>query len=77
VGFGQDHCAGDSGRFAGLIPELVEIAPDHGEPVAPAGVDAESLQPGGVQKDAGGAAAVVEIGDQVEAVHDGILFRFT
>jgi hypothetical protein len=53
----------------------MEQPADDGQAVALAGVDAIASRPGIEQRP--GAAAVVQVGDQVQSVHDVILFRST
>jgi hypothetical protein len=55
----------------------MEQAADDGQAMAGAGGDAVRLKPGGIKQTARRAAAVVEVGDQVQAVHGAILLRFT
>ena len=73
VRFGENDGAGDAGRAACGITEGVKQAADDGEAVTLAGGDAESLKPHGVEQEARCAAAVVEVGDQVQAIHGVIL----
>ena len=77
MGFGQNHGAGDASRLPLIGTEAMEQLPDHGDTVPAAGADAEFGQPHGVEQLPGWAAAVLEIGNQVETVHAFILLRFT
>ena len=77
VRFGEDDGAGDAGRLSGGVVEGVEQPADDGQAVPLAGVDAECLEPCGVEQIARGAAAIMEVSDQVQAVHNLILGRFT
>ena len=42
-----------------------------------AGIDAIGLQQRSIEQQARSAAAVMQVGDEVQAIHDGILLRFT
>lgn len=73
MGLGEDDGAGDAGRSRLGVAELMEKAADDGQPMSPAGVDAKRLKAGGIEKEGRWAAAVVEIGDEVQALHALIL----
>ena len=60
-----------------MIGKSMEKLADHGQAMALAGLDAKRLQGSGVKQAAWRAAAVVEVSDQVEAVHALSLRRFT
>ena len=69
--------AGDAGQLAGGIAKGMKKAADDSESVALAGLDAISFQPRRVEQQGWGAAAGVEVGDQVQSVHGLILGRST
>ena len=75
--FGEHDGARDAGRIAGGVLKCVEQAADHGQAVARAAADTEGLEFPDVEKEFSRAAAVVEVSDQVQAVHMTILWRFT
>jgi hypothetical protein len=77
MGLGQHDGAGDAGRLARGILEGVEEAADDRQPVPGAGCDTERLELRRVVQEFVRATAVMEIGDQVQAIHDAILLRFT
>lgn len=75
--FGENDGAGHAGRLPLSVTEGMEQPADHGQAVALASVDAIRFQPGGIEQEARGAAAVMQVGDQVQSVHAVILFRST
>ena len=75
--FGENDGASDARWLAGGVAEGMEQPSNHGQPVTLAGIDAISFQPRRIEQQARGAAAIMQIGDQVQAIHDGILLRFT
>ena len=77
VRFGEHDGAGDTGRVAGRIAESVEQAADDGQAVTGAAADAERLEFPGIEQEFMRATAVVQVGDQVQAIHAGILLGFT
>jgi hypothetical protein len=51
---------------------------NYGQPVALTGINAIGLQSGRIEQEAYRTLAVVEVGDQVQAIHDAaILWRST
>ena len=77
VRFGQDDGAGDASRVARRIMESVEEATDDRQPVSRACRSAKCFELRGGEQEVGRAAAVKEVGDQVQAIHGAILLRFT
>jgi len=77
MGLGQHDGAGDASRLARGIMEGVEEAADDGQPMPGAGCDTERLELRRVVEEFVRATAVMEIGDQVQTIHDTILLRFT
>lgn len=77
VGFGEDDGAGDTSRLTAGVVEGMEQPADDGQAVALAGVDAERFECRSVEQEARSAATVVEVSDQVQAVHMTILWGFT
>jgi len=74
---GKHDGASDAGWFACRILKSVKQTADDCQAMAAAGADAKSLKPGYIEQDARCATAVVEVGDQVQAIHRAILLRFT
>ena len=77
VGFGEYDRAGHAGWLAGGILKVVKKLADDGEAVPGAGVDTKRRQGRRIKQEARCAAAIVQVSDQVQAVHDSILGRFT
>ena len=68
VGFGKHDGARDARRLTVGIAEGMKIAANDSQPVALAGLDAKRFQLRGVEKEIGGATAMVKTGDQVEVI---------
>jgi hypothetical protein len=77
VRLGEDDGAGHACRPAGCIAESMEEAADNGQSVLFAGRDAECLEARRVEEEARGAAAIMEVGEEMESVHGRILLCFT
>lgn len=77
VGFGEDDCASDARWLALGIVEGMEIASDDGDTMAHTSVEAKSFERRHVAQARWRTAAVVQIGNQVQAIHAGILVGFT
>ena len=76
--FGEDNGAGHAGGRSAGINKWVKEATDHRQSVALAGIDTVVFQPARIEQALRRAAAVVEVGDQVQAIHDlSILWRST
>lgn len=75
--FGENDGAGHAGRLPLSVTEGMEQSADHGQAVVLASVDAIRFQAGGIEQEARGATAVMQVGDQVQSVHAVILFRST
>lgn len=77
VRLGEHDGAGDAGRVARGIMEGVKEAADHRQSVSRACRRAERFESRGGEQQLGRAAAVEEVGDQVQAIHAAILLRST
>ncbi|MPM79682.1 hypothetical protein SDC9_126721 [bioreactor metagenome] len=77
VRLGQDDRAGHACRLPRRIAKCMEQPADDCQAMALAGVHAIDFQARGIEQSRWGAAAVVQVGDQVQSVHDVILWRST
>jgi len=77
VRFGEDDRAGHAGGLSADITKGVEQTADDGQSMALAGVNTIGLQSRGIEEQLRVAATVVQVGDQVQSVHDAILLRST
>ena len=73
----QNNRAGDAGGFAGSILKGVEQAANDAQAMPLASVHAKNFECRRVEQKFGQATAVIEIGNQVQAIHRLILGRFT
>jgi hypothetical protein len=69
VRLGEDYGAGHAGWLAGCIAESMEEAADYGQTVTFAGRYAECLEARRIKQEARGAAAIVEVGEEMESMH--------
>lgn len=78
VRLGKNDGAGDPGGITRRIAEGVKQLADDSQLMALAGGDGKATQVLGIVQPDWRAAAIVEVGDQVQAIHDAvILVRFT
>ena len=69
VRFGKNDRAGNARSMVVVIPELMEKTANDGQAVTVAGIAAPVFQFPAVEQAICGAAAVMQVGDKVEAVH--------